>query len=265
MSNDVVDDFHMNRIPGLDEKRAQVVIDIVKQDCENARPRVMDIGCGAGEVTRLLAGAFDHVIGVDASSTQITKALEIPSSAEFITGTGEDLPVDNGTIDVITSMFSLHYMDVPKFAEECKRALKPGGFVVCYMDTTSKISSVINENLPDTSLMLKQMYDKYFEIFKVFQHPQMHIIDRFKALTNSTGGLNSKRMETKIENFTNLEAVKRHQLSIPIYGWRGTTTENPMVELIGNIKKLWSMENLENQSIKVKVTYDASIIILNKE
>lgn len=269
-TNEVVDDFHKFRIPGLDEKRAQVLLDVLKQSgkvlgCEKPGLSVLDIGCGAGEVTRLLTQAFDKVIGVDASFTQIAKALEIPSSVEFITGTGENLPVDDGTIDVITSVFSLNYFDVSKFAHECDRALKPGGIVLCYMDTLSKISSTDYESRPDASSMLAEMYKEYFEIFKAAQHPQLHVIDRFETLTNSLGCLNKSRVEMKIENSANLEAVWRHQLSIPMYGRLGITIENPMMELVENLKKMWSMEDLEDESINVKVTYDVSIIIMSKD
>lgn len=69
----------------------------------------------------------------------------------------------------------------------------------------------------------------------------------------------------KMEHNANLEIVERHQLSIPIYGWQRETTENPMVQLVENIKKMWLMENLEERSINVKVTYDVSVIIMTRK
>lgn len=268
ISNEIVDDFHKYRIPGLDEMRARVIMDVLEervQSFENARPRLLDIGCGAGEVTRLLAQSFENTLGVDASSTQISKAKEIPSTVEFITGTGENLPVNDGTVDIITSVFSLQYLDVTKFTEECHRVLKPGGVVVCYMDTLSKISSTENENLPDTSSMLENMYKKYSNVFKLLRHPQWHIIDRHKKQTNSIDCLSSSRVDMKTQNPANLEAVWRHQLTIPMYGWKGATPDNPMIELVQKIKKMWFMEHLEDESINVNVTYHVSVIIMKKE
>lgn len=61
----------------------------------DAHPRrLVDLGCGTGEHTRLLASAGFEVVGVDSSESMLEKAREAPpvEGASFLAGDIRDLP-----------------------------------------------------------------------------------------------------------------------------------------------------------------------------
>ncbi|XP_038049349.1 putative methyltransferase DDB_G0268948 [Patiria miniata] len=94
----------------------------------------VDVGCGSGQNTRPLAPHFEMVIGVDVSEAQIKAAqsVENPSNVEFRIGSGESIPVPDGSADMITVAEAVHWFDIDAFFREVDRVLKPCGCVAIY-------------------------------------------------------------------------------------------------------------------------------------
>lgn len=94
---------------------------------------VLDFGCGSGENTLLLARRGARVVGVDISASLIALArrrLEIngmPGAAAFAIGSAHDLPLPNGSVDVLFGIAILHHLDLDATSREVHRVLKPGG------------------------------------------------------------------------------------------------------------------------------------------
>jgi ubiquinone/menaquinone biosynthesis C-methylase UbiE len=93
----------------------------------------IDIGCGEGHNTRLLAQSKATLTGIDISDKLIGKAKntesEFPLGIEYITVSATALPFDDNEFDFATSFMCL--MDVPdvgKALSEACRVLKPTGF-----------------------------------------------------------------------------------------------------------------------------------------
>lgn len=96
--------------------------------------RLLDLGCGPGTLTVLLAPRFREVVAVDADADMVRVA-----SAEALrrglgnitwrTSNAEDLD-DTGTFDVVTLAQSFHWMDRPVVAERMRAWLSPGGWCV---------------------------------------------------------------------------------------------------------------------------------------
>ena len=89
----------------------------------------VDVGCGSGQLTKLLAQQYENVLGIDESSSQIDRARssENPPSANitYEVALAEDMPVESGTVDLVTAAQCVHWMDENKFYAEVKRVLKP--------------------------------------------------------------------------------------------------------------------------------------------
>jgi ubiquinone/menaquinone biosynthesis C-methylase UbiE len=102
--------------------------------------RVLDLGCGNGWATRLLAltNAGVQAIGVDASSKMIARAEALHSltiRARYEVGTFEKLDFKDGHFDRVFSMEALYYAsDLGLAIRECFRVLKPGGSVETLVD-----------------------------------------------------------------------------------------------------------------------------------
>lgn len=105
-----------------------------------ARPgdRVLDVGCGTGYLTALLAeavGPDGKAVGVDPSEAMVSQASEVRSDAgaRYLVGFAESLPLGDGSFDVVSSSLALHHIDDDQrqaAAAEMARVLRPGGQVL---------------------------------------------------------------------------------------------------------------------------------------
>ncbi|ADW67642.1 methyltransferase domain-containing protein [Granulicella tundricola] len=90
----------------------------------------LDIGCGTGRwLHRLEALEPASLTGIDSSSTMLEHASsKLALQAVLIHGDCSSLPAEDCSQDCLLSSFVLSYLpDLPSFAAECARALKPGG------------------------------------------------------------------------------------------------------------------------------------------
>jgi len=98
--------------------------------------RVLDLGCGVGSNTALLAdhvGEKGCVVGVDKSTEMVAAARERVSGANvsFETADAIALPFDAESFDAVWIERTLvHIDDADRALGECKRVLAPGGMVV---------------------------------------------------------------------------------------------------------------------------------------
>lgn len=94
----------------------------------------LDIGCGEGHNTRLLAARGARMTGIDITATFIEYARaadqESPLGVRYSIGSGLDLPFASGQFDFATAFMSLMDMPQPEVAlSEAWRVLRPGGFL----------------------------------------------------------------------------------------------------------------------------------------
>lgn len=98
--------------------------------------QVVDLGCGAG-IDALLAaravGPDGHVVGVDLLPTMIDRARGFATESglgnvEFVHAPIEDLPLDDGSVDVIISNGAINLTArKSRVLAEAFRVLRPGG------------------------------------------------------------------------------------------------------------------------------------------
>lgn len=99
--------------------------------------RLLDVGCGPGMLTILLAPLFAEAIGIDADAAMVAEASRRASqSAAFRRLRAEELPADLGTFDVITFAQSFHWMEQMDVAKKVRAMLRPGGAFVNVGATT---------------------------------------------------------------------------------------------------------------------------------
>ena len=100
--------------------------------------RVLDVGCGTGVLTRVLARwpAVRSVIGVDPAPALLEKArvaaADLPN-VSFQEGDGRSLPFDGEMFDVVTSDSMLSHVPGPERAiGEAFRVLRAGGCLAVF-------------------------------------------------------------------------------------------------------------------------------------
>jgi len=93
---------------------------------------ILDLGCGNGWATRMLAGITSApAIGIDGAPSMVERARQLSSDFPDITfeqASFEALPVESETIDRVFSMEALYYaLDPAVVIAEIYRVLKSGG------------------------------------------------------------------------------------------------------------------------------------------
>jgi ubiquinone/menaquinone biosynthesis C-methylase UbiE len=93
--------------------------------------RVLDIGCGTGELLRRLRALEPSLIlhGVDPSAAMLNEAqIKLAGAANLAQAPAERLPFADASFDLAACTSILHYLPEPRQAlTEIKRVLKPGG------------------------------------------------------------------------------------------------------------------------------------------
>jgi SAM-dependent methyltransferase len=103
--------------------------------------RLLDVGCGPGSLTLLLAPLFERVVGVDADAEMLAEAereaerLEV-ANADWMHMRAEELPAGLDSFQVATFAQSFHWMDQPRVAAAVKTMLEPDGTWVHVHATT---------------------------------------------------------------------------------------------------------------------------------
>jgi ArsR family transcriptional regulator len=92
---------------------------------------VGDLGCGTGQTTASLAPFVAKVIAVDESSAMLgaaRKRLDARDNVELRSGSLEDLPIEDASLDAAVLSLVLHFVvEPPSVFAEAARVLRPGG------------------------------------------------------------------------------------------------------------------------------------------
>lgn len=109
---------------------------------------MLELGCGAGRMTRSFARRFSHVIGFDISTEMLRQAHALypeSSNIAWTLGNGMDLSsVGTRSVDFAFSYIVLQHMPTPRFAlqyiREMLRVLKPDGMFLFQFNSAPKAS-----------------------------------------------------------------------------------------------------------------------------
>lgn len=107
--------------------------------------RLLDVGCGTGQVFQGLASSFTAVIAVDADAEMVAAARETAMDAELRhvdvrVMRAEALDTSLGSFQMVTFGASFHWMDREAVANSVYDLLEPGGSLVAlaYADIHEK-------------------------------------------------------------------------------------------------------------------------------
>jgi arsenite methyltransferase len=175
---------------------------------------VVDLGSGAGNdcfVARAYVGETGKVIGVDMTEAMISKARENNNklgfgNVEFRLGDIENMPVENGSTDVVISNCVLNLVpDKDKAFAEIFRILKPGGHL-------SVSDVVLRGSLPEKIQHAAEMYagcvsgaidiDLYIEKMKIAGLENIKV-QKEKMITLSDETLLAYFDQGELEKFRN--------------------------------------------------------------
>ncbi|MEV4135508.1 class I SAM-dependent methyltransferase [Dactylosporangium sp. NPDC049742] len=97
--------------------------------------RILDVGCGAGRVTRAIAARAGNIIGVDVNPSALSVARASAPSVGFVHASMTDLPFPDDSFDQVWCLrFSFNALPTPQerlaTLRELWRVCAPGGAVL---------------------------------------------------------------------------------------------------------------------------------------
>jgi len=131
-----------------------------------ADDRVLDLGCGAGWATRLLAARVPQgkVVGVDISDEMVRRAEQASrdfSNISYKAGSAEKIPSDDNVFTKVLSVESFYYYeDQGRALDELFRVMAPGGrffiLINLYADNPLSLRWAESLKVPVHALSKKQ-------------------------------------------------------------------------------------------------------------
>lgn len=119
-------DHFSSRAKGYAAYRPRYPLELVEHlaALSPARERALDVGCGTGQLSVLLAERFLEVVATDASAAQIENA-EPHERVRYRTALAEDSGLPDVSVDLVTVAQAAHWLDLEKFYREVRRVARP--------------------------------------------------------------------------------------------------------------------------------------------
>jgi ubiquinone/menaquinone biosynthesis C-methylase UbiE len=113
---------------------------------------LLDVGTGTAALLAELARAPDPLetaIGVDRSARMLARAPRLPTGWRLVEGDAAELPFPDGSFDLVTASYLLHFMDPAtrsRVIAEARRVLTPGGRlgVITVAPPAGRISALLS-------------------------------------------------------------------------------------------------------------------------
>ena len=112
---------------GADPEYVEQIIPLAVEELAG-RHKVLDIGCGDGQIARALAAQGSEVLGVDPTQLHIDVAIERGGGPRYLLGGATNIPTDDETFDAVVACLVFEHIDqMDEAMTEVARVLKPNG------------------------------------------------------------------------------------------------------------------------------------------
>lgn len=224
-----------------DFKQAKIdfVYDMIEFSHAIAPTKILDVGCGIGGTSRILAKQFPdaEVVGITLSPEQVARGSKLAKdqglpNARFEVMDALNMTFEDNTFDLVWGCESLEHMpDKKKYFEEMVRVLKPGGRLAvaswCERDPTPPFTQEERKTLEF--------------LYKEWAHPYFESVNKYKQHLVGTGAVED--VETADWTQQTLPSW-RHSIWVavwsPVY-WIGVVVKRPRAFLT-YLREVYTLE-----------------------
>ena len=194
--------YHPNKKVDFREAKLQFVHELVNWSGLDKLPRgsrILDVGCGIGGSSRILANYYGfNVTGITISPAQVKRATELTSNISnctFKVMDALDLKFEDGAFDGVWSVEAgAHMNNKTKFADQMLRTLRPGGYLALAdwnsRDLKTKPPSLLEK------IILKQLLEQWV-------HPKFISINDFSSILFNNKNSSGPVISDNWNSFTN--------------------------------------------------------------
>ena len=112
---------------GADPEYVEQIIPLAVEELAG-RTRVLDLGCGDGQIARALAAQGSDVLGVDPTQLHIDIAIERGGGPQYLLGGATEIPADDNSFDAVVACLVFEHIDqMDEAMTEVARVLRPQG------------------------------------------------------------------------------------------------------------------------------------------
>ena len=207
------------------------------QACEIAAGKtVLDIACGEGYGSAMLADRAEQVFGVDISDEAVAHACNRYQKAnlEFKTGSCAHIPLPDACVDLVVSFETIeHHAQHVEMMREFKRVLRPAGILLISSPDKYHYSVVPDYSNPYHAKELyqhefKQLVGSYFRHSAYFGQRVVH-----------GSGIFAESLATPVKSYRRDNGVIAESagLATPMY-WIAMASDEPLPEVASGFFEL---------------------------
>ena len=164
--NEVFDDFYATMYDSLYKSTAKdnfELLSIEDNTVLKKTSKILDVGCGTGNLVGYYNKKGYNIIGIDTSSAMIEKSKEKFPEADFRRANVTDtITFQPNTFSHITCMFfTIYYIENKgRFFSNCIEWLKPGGFLVLHLVDRERFDPIVPAADPLVGISAQKHTDK---------------------------------------------------------------------------------------------------------
>ncbi|XP_075070534.1 putative methyltransferase DDB_G0268948 [Mixophyes fleayi] len=218
---------------------------------------VVDAGCGTGRSTRPLAEFFSKVIGIDISESQIIEAKRSTpqENVTYQVALVEKMPLEDASVDLISSDIAAQWFPVDKFVQEVARVLKNRGCVALHSYIPK--FSIQYKNFSET---LTNIYTEAMDSMYTSEHEVCNIMkSEFQEIFDALPFADKKRISGIAEMFhMRLAELLGFIKALPMYHTFLTKDRDGAIAFLQTLEKKMADvigEQCVQENLEVHFTY----------
>lgn len=144
----------------MEYDKEQLIIKMINKFVDFKDKIVLEVGCGNGITSSLLADNKRKYIGIDPDSQSIKNANALFGNVDFRIGSGESLEFENSYFDIVLFTLSLHHQSSRLALKEANRVLaEKGRLLILEPATDGELQQFFNLFADETNKIKEALKD----------------------------------------------------------------------------------------------------------